>query len=399
MVLTRAGLLVSLLAALLGGTPQSDSTVPQQVRLSFGEDPTRMMRIVWQTSAAPRARLVEYGETDQLGLVATATRATYAYETGNISEATLYRLKPDTTYFYRVGSATDGYSPIRKFRTASVNPSEFIFTAYGDHGISPESVKNVENVVFEKPAFHLLLGDISYANGNQPIWDKYLAQIEPMTSQIPFMIALGNHENEDMKIDGKDQEVGYVSALARFAMPGSEQWYTFDYGNARFVSVNSDDYENPQQRAWLDATLTETRKDKQVKWVIVLQHHPLYGTSKGRGDNEGLIKAFGPIYDKHKVDLVLCGHDHHYERQFPMRAGAIATKQATGYKKGVGTLYIVEGGGGKALYDFTDPKPEKCAVREKANGYLRVTVRRRGPLTFEAKRLDRTLIEKIDIME
>lgn len=399
---------LSLLSALtMGGNGvlpalnQATLNRPEQVRISYGEDPTRVVRVMWQMATELPSRVVEYGPTKQLGMTATASRPRYAYETGAIAEATLYNLKPNTTYFYRVGSpsAGAGWSEVREFRTADPNPREFKFTAFGDQGVSVDAARNVQNIIAEKPAFHVLLGDISYANGNQPVWDDYLRQIEPMTSQIPYMLALGNHENEDMKVDGKEQSIGYVSALARFALPGFEQWYTFDYGNARFVSINSDNLEHPAQLDWIDKTLAAARQDKRVKWVIVFQHHPLYGTSKGRGDRPDLIKALGPIYDRHKVDLVLCGHDHHYERQYPMRAGVITSKAKTGYKRGDGTLYMIQGGGGKGLYDFSDPIPEKCALREKTYGYLRVTVRRSGPLTIEGLRGDRTLIEKIDILE
>jgi len=372
---------------------------PTQVRISYGEDPTRMMRVVWQTKTPTPSLVVKYGTSDKLEQMAVGSRPTYAYETGALAEATLYNLKPNTTYFYRCGSDQGGWSDVQSFRTAEPNPSSFVFTAFGDHGISADAVKNVENVLFEKPAFHLLLGDISYANGNQPIWDSYLSQIEPMTRSVPYMVAYGNHENERITVDAKQVRIGYVATLARFAMPGFEQCYTFDYGNARFVTFNSDDYTNPIQQNWLDQTLAEARRDKKVKWLIVFEHHPLYASSKGRDNNVGLIKAISPILDKYKVDLVLSGHDHHYERNYPMRADKVTSKSKNKYKKGEGTLYVIQGGGGKSLYDFTDPMPDNCAFREKVNGYMRITVPRKGPLKIEAKRVDRSVMEVIEITE
>ncbi len=372
---------------------------PTQVRISYGEDPTRMMRVVWQTKTPTDSLLVKYGTTDKLEQMAVGHRPTYAYETGALAEVTLYNLKPNTTYFYRCGSDQGGWSDVQSFRTADPNPKEFVFTAFGDHGVSADAVANVQNVLFEKPAFHLLLGDISYANGNQPIWDTYLAQIEPMTRSIPYMLCYGNHENEDITVDGKKLDIGYIATTTRFAMPGFEQSYAFDYGNARFVTFNSDDYRNPVQQMWLDRTLAEARRDKKVKWLVVFEHHPLYGTSKGRGDNEGLIKAISPILDRYKVDLVLAGHDHHYERQYPMRDQKIMSIHKNKYKKGEGTLYMIQGGGGRPQYDFSDPKPDKCAIREKTNGYVRITVPKKGPLKIEAKRIDRSLIEVVEIAD
>ena len=64
----------------------------------------------------------------------------------------------------------------------------------------------------------------------------------------------------------------------------------------------------------------------------------------------------------------------------------------------MGTLFVVEGGGGRPNYDFSDPMPEKCAIREKTNGYVRVRVTGKS-LVVEAKRLDRSLLEKFEISE
>lgn len=355
------------------------------------------MSIVWQTAKPTKKPTVEYGTSRALGMSAPATRPTYAYETGVLSEVRLTNLRPRTTYYYRVGDSEGGWSKVHSFRTGDPRPGKFVFTAFGDHGVTPEAAKNVQNVLAEKPVFHALLGDVSYANGTQPIWDEYLRQIEPMTCQIPYMLTLGNHENETVTLGTEKKRVGYISYLARFALPGGEQWYAFDYGHARFVAFNSDDYTNPEQLVWLEKTLTDAQRNPVISWVIVLQHHPLYGSSKGRDNNTKLIEKMAPLYDKYKVDLVLCGHDHHYERQFPLRGGRPTTDKLTDYRKGEGTLYMIQGGGGKSLYDFTTPtKPEICALRDKSNGYLRVTVER-GQLTIEAKRVDRSRIETVKI--
>jgi len=371
---------------------------PGEVHIAFGDDPKTTMSVVWQTATPTEAPTVRYGTSKaNLSRTAKATRSRYAYETKAIAEAKLTGLQAGTTYYYRVGDKDAGWSQVFSFRTAPSTPQSWAFTAFGDHGISPDAIKNVANIVREKPAFHLLLGDVSYANGKQPIWDDYLAQIQPMAATIPYMPTLGNHEDEEMKIDGKEIKIGYVSYLARFALPQQETHYFFDYGDVRFVAFNSDAYDQPGEIPWLRKTLAEARANKKIRWTVVFQHHPPYGSSKGRDDNEGEVKALVPVFDEFKVDLVLCGHDHHYERQFPMRGGRPTSSAMSGYKKGVGTLYMVQGGGGKSLYDFSEPKPAICAYREKTTGYLRVTVVKGGSMTIEAKRIDGSLMEKIVI--
>ena len=58
-------------------------------------------------------------------------------------------------------------------------------------------------------------------------------------------------------------------------------------------------------------------------------------------------RAFSPIFEKHDVDLVIAGHDHHYER----------TKRQNGVE------YIVTGGGGAATYPV-DPSDFSAFAEE-----------------------------------
>lgn len=372
-------------------------TVPEQVHIAFGKDPRTTMSVAWQTPMPTEDQVIEWGSGANRQRT-SARRVRYQRETGAIYEVRLQNLQPDTTYSYRVGEEAGGWSRTYQFRTAPRSPRQFHFTAFGDHGVTPKALWNARNVMRENPAFHLLLGDISYANGNQPVWDDYLRQIEPMAAQFPIMAALGNHENETIKVDGTPLRIGYEAYLARFALPEPEQQYWFDYGNARFVSFNSDKYADADQLAWLGRTLSDARRNARVKWLIVFQHHPPYGSCEKRGDNLPLIKAVTPIFDQFKVDLVLSGHDHHYERQYPLRDGQITSKSPGQYRQGDGTLYVKQGGGGKSLYNFVDPQPEMCAFREKSYGYLKVTVPDRGPLVIDALRSDNTLMERIEIL-
>lgn len=372
-------------------------SAPEQVHIAFGDDPQTTMSVVWQTANSVSSPRVEFGRSGAFERKTPARRIRYSYETGAIWEARLSGLTPGVTYRYRVGDAVGGWSTTYSFHTAPKNPGQFVFTAFGDHGITAEAAKNVRNVLREEPAFHLLLGDVSYANGHQPIWDEYLRQIEPMAARVPFMLTLGNHENEKTQANGQEVRLGYAAYLARFALPGREENYAFDYGNARFVAFNSDRFRDETQLRWLESELSNARRNRSIKWIVVFQHHPLYGSSAGREDNAGLIQTLMPIFDRYQVDLVLAGHDHHYERQYPIRAGKVVNTAKSAYRKGDGTLYVIQGGGGKSLYDFTALKPAMCAFREKTTGYLKVTVRKEGVLTLEAKRTDGSVMETVEI--
>lgn len=372
----------------------ASQTLPTQLRIAFGDDPKTSMSVVWQTEQATRASVVQLGTSpNALKQTVMGKRATYAQETGVIHEVLLTGLKSDTQYYYRVGDPEGGWSEVHSFRTAPARVKDFVFTAFGDHGVTRASMDNLNNILRIRPAFHLLLGDISYANGRQLIWDVYLKMVEPLTRTIPYMLVLGNHENE--RFEG--ERIGYVATLSRFAMPGKEAYYTFDYCGVRFIAFNSDDYRNPEQLEWLEETLKSARADKSVRWIVVFHHHPPYGSVRNRLNNAGLIQTVVPLYDKYQVDLVLNGHDHVYERMYPLRDSKIANSSLTEYRKGEGTVYVTCGGGGQSLYDFVPDKPELTAIRERVYCYLRVLVPARGALTIEAYRSDGTLIEKFRI--
>jgi hypothetical protein len=82
----------------------------------------------------------------------------------------------------------------------------------------------------------------------------------------------------------------------------------------------------PAQVAWLDADLAANR----LPWVIVYLHRPPYSTGDHGGDGD-VQQHFVPLFEKHRVPLVLAGHDHHYERTKPLD----------------GVTYVVSGGGGR----------------------------------------------------
>lgn len=396
---SRAKFLTAIVAlALLGCTTRlvpTDGSTPTQIRLSWSASPKGTMTVVWQTNLPTETSLVEYGNTEKLDRRASGHTVTYAYQTGIIHEASMEELEPGTRYLYRVGDPKGGLSATYSFQTAPDSERDFVFTAFGDHGVGSTSKANVEQVLAEKPDFHLILGDLSYANGNQQVWDQWFEQIEPLSRMVPIMPALGNHDNE--KIAG--QKIGYAAYLARLALPPPETRYYFDYGAARFISFNSDDFKNEDQMAWFVDALLRARADRSVRWLIVYQHHPLYSSNVGRLDNKPLIQAVREILDRYKVDLVLAGHNHNYERSYPLVGDRVAAIGPGPYGKGKGVVFVISGGGGKSLYRFTPEMPPITAYRESIPHYLRVRVTKKD-LRVEALRTqDHSLLDSFSIQE
>ena len=101
---------------------------------------------------------------------------------------------------------------------------------------------------------------------------------------------------------------------------GSELYYSFDYGDIHFVCLDSygsaiDNTAGAPQFQWLAQDLAANTKT----WVIAFWHHPPYSyTSAHHADNERDLVRMREnaveLLENAGVDLVLAGHNHHYDR-------------------------------------------------------------------------------------
>jgi len=116
-------------------------------------------------------------------------------------------------------------------------------------------------------------------------------------------------------------EVGGVAS-------GTEQYYSFDYGNIHVVNLDSqlsarDEVQLATMRQWLVDDLSANTQD----WTIVMFHHPPYSKGHNHDSDEtehnmldrptwDMRNQFVPIFDDYGVDLVYSGHAHSYERSY-----------------------------------------------------------------------------------
>ncbi|MFJ8946679.1 purple acid phosphatase family protein [Streptomyces sp. NPDC102395] len=378
--------------------------VPFGRHLSFGADPRTRMRVSWQVAAPVRRPFVRLGaRPDALGAKAEAeVRPLYTPGVQGVRPAVeqyyvhvaLDDLLPGTTYYYGVGH--DGFDPaapehrasIASFRTAPARPERFVFTAFGDQGVGRGPVAVNRLLARERPAFHLHAGDICYADGagqgvrsdgyDPLVWDAFWRQSEPVARSTPWLATTGNHDMEAWYSPD-----GYGGLLARFSLPDSgfaprttPGAYCFVYGNVGVVALDANDvsYEIPanlgrtggRQTAWLRRTLGALRAADEVDFVVVFFHHCAHSTSTHASDG-GVRDAWLPLFEQHRVDLVINGHNHVYERTDAVRDGRVGRSVPVGGSADPardGTVYVTAGGGGRALYGF------QAGVAESYEGHV-----------------------------
>ena len=179
------------------------ATAPEQVHLSLSRRPSEMV-VMWTTLRETPTHTVEWGlAPGRLTSTSGGNVTTYTWFgwEGSLHRAVMTGLKPTTRYYYRVGDASGGFSPVHSFRTldptaGGTTPLRIAWvTDMGWGGRSSETIDKLINLT-KSEAIDLLIhpGDIGYADGNMAGWDLFLRKIEPIASSIPYLTTPGNHE-------------------------------------------------------------------------------------------------------------------------------------------------------------------------------------------------------------
>jgi 3',5'-cyclic AMP phosphodiesterase CpdA len=180
----------------------------------------------------------------------------------------------------------------------------------------------------------LALGDNAYPGGSRrdyalcyaPSWGRLRARTHPTP---------GNH---DYLAAGAAPYFGYFGAAAG---PPGVGYYSFDLGGWHLVSLNSNvgtEPGSPQER-WLRADLAA----HPARCTLAFWHHARF--SSGPHGSTVRMAGMWRVLQEAGAELVLSGHDHHYERFAPMDADGRVDRRH-------GVRSFVVGTGGGETYPF-----------------------------------------------
>ncbi len=275
-------------------------------------------------------------------------------EEGRRHSFTMLGLLPATEYSYQIQINDTLWSEIADFRTFPTPGSKepFKFLALGDTGtLSQGQIGLAQRINEEEAALAIHVGDIAYPDGTAAQFTAaHFGVYAPILKRVPLFPAPGDHEWRTNLaapyVDAFEPPGGYRS--------GSPYYYSFTYGNVRFISLDSSDTEehaeafdyigNPSsdQYQWLLRELSAARGDPGIDWTIVYLHHSPYSAATGFGGHGSHLptrRALAPLMDGYRVMLVFSGHDHDYQRSRSIRTNRVVDD-------GEGTVYFVVGGGG-----------------------------------------------------
>lgn len=329
-------------------TAYPSSRIPDEITLTWQGDPKTTQSVQWRTSPDAGDGQVRVRPSAQPDapwtLVAAEHAASVAERLANDRAnwwhtARLTGLSPGTAYTYQVGQG-DYWTSERGFRTAPAGDEPFSFLYLGDSQEGLLDYGHLTELAVERHpevAFIVLAGDLVNRGCDRDDWDLFFHASRNVFDRYTLVPVIGNHDDcgvtdprlytgfFDLPTDGSD-------ALS------PEQTYSFQYSNASLVVLNSN-LAAGEQAPYLDTELAKST----ATWKFTSWHHPAYASKPNRDEPE-VQENWIPLIDKHKVDIVLQGHDHAYMRTYPMRGGKIVDSPADG------TVYLVAVSGTK-YYD------------------------------------------------
>lgn len=328
--------------------------------------------IQWRT-ATPMASRILFGE-NSLNQVALDTNQVidHVLKVGG--------LKTNKTYSYSISEGKGG-----KFHTKpkAGDPNSVRVWALGDFGYDTPNQKAVLNAVKNYTAKQpidawIWLGDNAYNTGKEEEYQKYVFDVygKDFFPNLALYPAPGNHDYAG-KHDPMKPPYFTIFTLPMEGQSGgvpshSESYYSVDYGSLHLISLDTElrDAAGNQvmdgkgdQYDWLAKDLAANR----LPFTIVYFHKPPYSKGSHDSDTEldmkNMREKVNPVFEKYKVDIVLAGHSHVYERTLPLRGHfgindtfdaskqVVATEKSPNHyivgKNGQGVIYIVNGSGGK----------------------------------------------------
>ncbi|MBC9715191.1 chitosanase [Streptomyces sp. TRM66268-LWL] len=332
---------------------------PQWIRIDLGEGANvSRVKLLWEAAYAKTYRVEISADRTTWTRLATETAGNGGTDdwtglSGKGRYLRVYGTVRGTPYGYSLyevevyGTTGSGPGP--------TDPPTGAFTVVGAGDIADQCTasdsgcqhfKTADRAAAINPAFYITMGDNQYDDAHiedfQNYYDKSWGRFKANTNPVP-----GNHESYD-DYENRDEKA-YREYFGSRATPQGKMWYSYNRGNWHFVALNSNRFDEQEQLDWLKADLAANTK----KCVAAYWHEPLFSS----GDH-GNVPVSRPVWQQLEAagaELVLNGHDHHYERFAPQTRDAQASP--------TGIVQIIGGAGGKDLYGQGDTVQPNSAKR------------------------------------
>ena len=320
--------------------------------LGFGEK-YNTRTFTWQSKIMPEG-YVKYRKLDEANYkTVKATTSFLQHPDCSVSKhSCIIRDLQEGVYEYQVGA--EGYwSDVERFEVKNYdtkNGDEINILWLSDEQSWTEgemqTFKNVfDRIINEwevnedgsyKFDWILETGDISQNGRRRPEYQMYFDSLQGLNKKFPIMATMGNNDLLNKM---------YGQCFANF-FTNENQWansvYHFRLDNTEFICLNSNtdydyvtgygslgDYQSTDefllaQAQWLDIYLLGLKySENPPDFIVVYMHLSPFTCVRTKR-----VQVFTPIFEKHRVPLVLCGHNHMYTRSFPIYCGMAQVTEA-----------------------------------------------------------------------
>jgi alkaline phosphatase len=200
--------------------------------------------------------------------------------------------------------------------TVTPAPEPAVLLAAGDvadcelQGVGLTTELLVELLADHPEATIAVLGDVVYPSATaerfdscyDPTWGQFVERTRP---------AIGNHDMD------ADAGAHYYATFGEAAGSAGEGWYSYELGEWHVVVLNANcDRISCEVGSLQHAWLVEDLAQSDAECTLAYWHHPRF-TSGPHGDDPRVGPFWTALVDA-GADVVLAGHDHHYERFAPM---------------------------------------------------------------------------------
>lgn len=290
----------------------------------------------------------------------------------HVEKTTLTGLQPGTHYDYEL----PGYPGVKGgFRTAAPPTAPYKFLVYGDTRTRHEVHKKVVQAILKEgvPDFAIQSGDLVENGEDSALWPIYFDIERDLLRQLPFFPLMGNHERNTRDF------YEFFQAMTPY--------YSFNWGNAHFMLLNSDIANSGTNKSARDAFWAEQSKwleeelqaSQNMEYRIVVAHHPPFSAVSTRQGANPEMRALVPMFEKYHVSIAFFGHDHNYQRNLQN-----------------GINYVISGGGGAPLYDVDKPDPATSQKAISAENFVTVSVEGKT-MKITAHGIDGKILDEFEV--
>jgi len=392
--------------------------VVSDVVLNVGSDPSQR-GVAWYSSQAATQQVQVAKKDDVVGGAFPADAASFTATSGQATDGQFYQhatitgLVEDTTYAYRVGDATNGWSPAYEFSTRKFS-GDYSFLFVGDPQIGASgNVANDQNgwvatmstavAKFPRSEFLFSAGDQVNTASNENEYAAYLAPEQLRT--LPSATLDGNHDvgskayEQHFTMPNWDPTYGAASSPTS---SGGDYWFT--YNGVLFISLDSNAWQNDNHEEFIQKVVAEHGAD--ARWKVVAFHHSIYSVAAHTNDADIVDRRskLPTILSRYGIDMVLMGHDHSYTRSWLINKGEVAevggVAQPTVTAEPGDVLYVTaNSASGSKYYDVKAPDAPFAAVinQEKKRNYSNVEVTDRSITVTTYRSEDNTVVDAVTL--